>query len=94
MINENYWKLHGTIRKLKEKDNRCFVCGSDENIVPHHLKQVKQTSDDYYNENNIVLLCDEHHHQYHQEYSRVNPKTFSEFLKKKIKKSIKIKVVQ
>lgn len=59
--NPNYWKFLGTVRKLKEKENNCFVCGSTKNIVPHHIKQVKQTSDEYYSENNIVLLCDEHH---------------------------------
>lgn len=82
MANENYWKLQGTIRKLKKKDNKCFVCGSTEKIVPHHLKQVKQESEEYYSENNIVLLCDYHHHLYHRQYSDVNPKTFSEFLRK------------
>lgn len=80
--NPNYWKLQRTIKKLKEKDNRCFVCGSKEKIVPHHLKKVKQTSEEYYSENNIVLLCDVHHRQYHRQYSNVNPKTFSEFLRK------------
>ena len=80
--NPNYWKFLGTVRKLKEKENMCFICGSKENIVPHHIKQVKQTSDEYYSENNIVLLCDEHHHQYHNQYPNVNAKTFSEFLKR------------
>ena len=80
--NPNYWKLQGTVKKLKEKENKCFVCGTTKNIVPHHIKQVKHTSDEYYSENNIVLLCDEHHHQYHKQYPNVNAKTFSEFLKK------------
>ncbi|MBE6496379.1 MAG: HNH endonuclease [Methanobrevibacter thaueri] len=79
--NPNYWKLLGIVKKLKEKDNKCFVCGSKEKIVPHHLKKVKQTSDEYYSENNLILLCDKHHHQYHQQYSNVNPKTFCEFLR-------------
>lgn len=77
----NYWKFKGTVKKLKEKENKCFVCGSDENIVPHHLKQVKKRSEEYYNENNIVLLCDNHHHMYHNQYSNVNLKTFCEFFK-------------
>ena len=80
--NPNYWKLQGTIKKLKEKDNRCFVCGTSENIVPHHLKKVDNSSEEYYSEENLVLLCDEHHHQYHKKYSTVNPKTFSEFVRK------------
>ena len=79
--NPNYWKLLGTIQKLKEKENKCFICGSSENIVPHHLKQVKQTNNDYYSENNLVLLCDKHHHEYHKQYPEVNLKTFCEFLR-------------
>lgn len=80
--NPNYWKLKGTIKKLKDKEKKCFVCGSTENIVPHHLKKVNQASDEYYSEDNLVLLCDEHHHQYHQQYLDINPKTFCEFLRK------------
>ncbi len=79
--NPNYWKFKGTVKKLKEKENRCFVCGSTENIGPHHIKQVKQTHKDYYNEDNIVLLCDYHHHKYHKQYPHVNLKTFCEFFR-------------
>lgn len=80
-VNPNYWTLLGTIKKLKEKENKCFICGSTENIVPHHLRQVKQTTDEYYDEDNLVLLCDRHHHEYHQQYSKVNLKTFCEFFR-------------
>lgn len=38
--NPNYWKLMGTVKKLKEKDNLCFVCGSKKDIVPHYLKRL------------------------------------------------------
>lgn len=79
--NPNYWKLKGTINKLREKENKCFVCGSSENIVPHHIRKVKQTSEDYYSEDNLVLLCDYHHHKYHKEYCEVNLKTFCEFFR-------------
>lgn len=79
--NPNYWKLMGTVKKLKEKDSSCFVCGSKNDIVPHHLKKVNLTSDEYYSEDNLVLLCDYHHHKYHQQYPAVNLKTFCEFLR-------------
>ena len=91
MSQENYWKFQGTIKKLKQKDNRCFVCGTTKNIVPHHIRRVNQTSDDYYNESNIVLLCDDHHHQYHRQYPEVNAKTFGEFVKKNHNKKPTIK---
>lgn len=82
MTHQNFWKLLGTVKKLKEKDNRCFVCGSTENIVAHHIRKVEQDCEEYYSENNLVLLCDYHHHLYHRQYPNVNPKTFAEFLKK------------
>lgn len=79
--NPNYWKFQGTIKKLKEKENNCFICDSQKNIVPHHIKQVKKSHNDYYSEDNIVLLCDYHHHQYHKKYPNVNLKTFCEFFR-------------
>lgn len=79
--NPNYWKFQGTIKKLKEKENTCFICGSNKNIVPHHIKRVKNTHSDYYSEDNLVLLCNYHHHKYHREYPDVNLKTFCEFLR-------------
>ena len=79
--NPNHWKFLGTIQKLKEKENKCFICGSTKNIVPHHIKQVKQNNPEYYSENNLVLLCDRHHHEYHKKYPEVNLKTFCEFFR-------------
>lgn len=96
--NPNYWKFKGTIKKLKEKENKCFICGSDKNIVPHHLKRVKNTHSDYYSEDNLVLLCNYHHHKYHKQYPNVNLKTFCEFFRDnfvlKIKESEVNKVIK
>lgn len=93
MVNENYWKLQGTIKKLKEKENKCFICGSTKNIVPHHIKHVKNTHSDYYSENNLVLLCNYHHNKYHNEYSEINLKTFCEFFRDNFVLKIKEKDV-
>lgn len=90
MTHENYWKLQGTIKKLRKKSNKCFICGSTEEIVPHHIRQVKQETDDYFDENNLVLLCDYHHRRYHRQYHNVNAKTFCEFLRENILNPIKI----
>ena len=86
MSQENYWKLQSTIKNLKDEDNRCFVCGCKKEIVAHHIKKVSQESKEYYSRNNVVLLCDDCHHIYHQQYSEVNQKTFSEFVKKNLNK--------
>ena len=85
MTHENFWKLMGTVRKLKNKENKCFVCGSTEDIVPHHIRKVKQEIEDYYSEDNLVLLCDECHHRYHRQYPDVNSKTFCEFMRKNLR---------
>ena len=87
--NPNYWKFKGTIKKLEEKENNCFICGSEKNIVPHHIKKVKQSHADYYSEDNLVLLCDYHHHKYHKEYPNVNLKTFCEFFRENFMLKIK-----
>jgi hypothetical protein len=80
LTNGNFWKLLGTIKKLKDKGNKCLVCGSTEDIVAHHIKKADPNSKQYYSEDNLVLLCDYHHRLYHRQYPDVNPKTFNEFL--------------
>lgn len=81
MAHENYWKFKGTVKKLRDNENQCFICKSTENIVPHHIKSTKQNKDGYFNENNIILLCDYHHRDYHQKYPQVNAKTFCEYMR-------------
>ena len=88
MAHENFWKLLGTVQNLREKENKCFVCGSKESIVPHHIKRVKQESAEYYSEDNLLLLCDDCHHLYHQMYPKVNSKTFCDFMRKNLRNQI------
>ena len=77
-----YYDLGYTFNKLKKESDGCFVCGSKDNLEPHHLKQVKPSKSDYSEENNLVVLCNYCHHNYHSQYKKVNPKTFAAFVKK------------
>ncbi|MBR0369127.1 MAG: HNH endonuclease [Methanobrevibacter sp.] len=49
---------------------------------PHHLKKVKPSKELYANEDNIVIICKTCHNRYHNQYKRVNPKTFLLFARK------------
>ena len=48
-------------RKLRKKfikeNPRCEVCGSDQNVVPHHITPVHVNFEQELNENNLITLC-------------------------------------
>ena len=70
--------FQSTVQSLKQK---CFICGSEDEIEPHHIKQVKKSNELYSDESNIVILCKNHHRQYHNNYRPINQKTFAEFVR-------------
>lgn len=82
-----YYDFCGTVKKLKQE---CFICGTTENIEPHHIRRAKQRQEIYADEKNIVMLCRTHHKRYHNKYSNanVNPKTFAEYVKRQILKEV------
>ena len=80
-----YYEFQNTIRKLKKE---CFICGTKENIEPHHIKRVKAGKQEYKNPENIVMLCRKHHKRYHNKYKKTNQKTFAEYCLKQKNKEI------
>lgn len=70
--NPNYWKFKGTVKKLKEKDNKCFVCGSDENIVPHSINDKLYGVKNVRNQdvNKILEIKDYKEDYCHQNYKK------------------------
>jgi len=84
-----YYDLGYTFNRLKRQTGECFVCGSRENLEPHHLKQVKASKPDYCEENNLVVICKSCHKKYHNRYKKVNPKTFAEFIRKSCSDKVK-----
>ena len=77
--NRNYYDFCHTVDKLRKKDNTCFICGSKEDIEPHHIRKVKQSNQSYAREDNIVLLCRKCHKKYHYRHKNADPKSFIEF---------------
>lgn len=46
-------------RYLRFKDNKCLLCGKNNDLEVHHIiPQSRGGTDDW---NNVVTLCDEHH---------------------------------
>ena len=85
-----YYELNGVFNKLKKESNQCFICGSKEDLVPHHIKQVKPSKPEYSDEKNIVVLCRKCHKKYHKKYKKVNQKTFAEYVIKRNKHNINL----
>lgn len=79
-----YYKFLDLVKKMKQEDNSCFICGSTKNIKPHHINRVKESDRRYAEESNVVLLCGKHHHDFHKLYGSgrgVNGKNFTIFCK-------------
>lgn len=86
-----YYELLNTLKKL---DKECFICGANNNLQIHHIRQVKTSNSQYSSEDNIVFLCKYHHDKYHQQYSKVNQKTFALYcIRQKQKEINKIKKI-
>lgn len=86
-----YFKFLELVKKLRNEDDSCFICGSTKKVQPHHLPRFKENDQRYAEESNVVLLCGKHHHMFHQYYGSgkgVNPKNFSIFVKKEFEKLI------
>ena len=89
-----YYEFQHLIPKLISKQNgKCFVCGEEKNLEPHHLKKVKPGNSKYSDENNVIILCRKCHNKYHQKYNKkqnggINPKTFMIFKRDQDNKKI------
>lgn len=80
-----YYDLQNTLMRMKRE---CFICGTNEELQPHHIRQVKTTNSQYSDESNVVWLCKAHHKKYHRQYRKVNQKTFAEYCIRQKQKEI------
>lgn len=80
-----HWELQDWVNKLyQEYPNKCVICGSKQNLEPHHLLQVKPYEELYNSVSNGVLICHSCHNEYHEKYGgNVNPYTMIAFAKEK-----------
>lgn len=75
-----YWKLQDWVNKLFMIYNKCLICGSKENLEPHHVIQVKPYDKLYSDTNNGVILCKSCHKKYHEQYGgNINAGTLLKF---------------
>ena len=53
-----FYEFQNTINIVKrEQGYKCFICGSTDNLGPHHIKKVKQSNALYASKENVVILC-------------------------------------
>lgn len=87
-----YYEFLETVKKLRNENDSCFICGSTKRVNPHHIHKVKDSDKRFADRNNVVLLCGPHHHLFHQLYGSgkgVNCKNFAIFCKKEYEKRAK-----
>lgn len=55
-------------KKVIERDGKCVICGSRNELEAHHVFKVNHRDRIYYNINNGVTLCKKCHDDYHDRY--------------------------
>ena len=74
-------KLRKWAKRVKDRDKKCLVCDSTENLTAHHLFSKNVYKDIALSHENGVCLCKYHHDQFHQEYKdQCTPTNFKKFL--------------
>ncbi len=80
--NKSYKKWKKTVH---ERDhNRCVVCGSDKNIIAHHLFRYENYPALKHHEGNGVSMCVACHNEFHREYApkETTPANLIQFMNK------------
>ena len=84
-----HWKIQGWARDLLQENDKCIVCGSKENLVPHHVAKIDRYNSFYIDPANGVVMCEKCHKKYHNEYSEVSAKTLIKFVKRCLKNEMR-----
>lgn len=74
-----HWKLKSWARELLWQHEECVICGSRENLEPHHIIKCDSKNPMFFSHDNGVVLCHRCHNMYHRTYNEVNPHTFVKF---------------
>lgn len=53
----------GLVKKVIERDRKCMLCGTSNELVVHHIIPLTDGGTD--NLDNMITLCDRHHYLYH-----------------------------
>ena len=79
MVNYYFDMVH-TVGSMLKTTKDCFICGSKEELEPHHIRKVSKHHPDYCDSENIVILCRNCHLKYHKKYGDPSPKAFINFV--------------
>lgn len=56
------------VEKVIERDNKCVICGTRQNLEVHHVFKVNNYDDAYLDINNGITLCKSCHDNYHDKF--------------------------
>ena len=74
-------KLRKWAKRVKDRDRKCLVCDSTENLTAHHLLNKSHHPSIAFIDSNGVTLCEVCHNKFHREYkNNCNPENFKKFL--------------
>lgn len=70
-----------TVGKIAlQRNKKCWICGTKQNLEPHHIIHVNCYDELYNSLDHIAVLCSECHHKYHQKYNgEITFKTLLDF---------------
>ena len=54
-------------KTLKRDGNKCYLCGSDENLVVHHILYRRYHKDQTLNLDNLITVCRKCHYKIHKQ---------------------------
>ena len=75
--NSKVWK--DTRKKILNRDKTCMKCGSDKDLIIHHIIKREDNYDLAFNESNLITLCRECHSYYHTNFE-CNKSTFNQWM--------------
>ena len=74
-------KLRKWAKRVKDRDKKCLVCDSTENLTAHHLFGKGIYRGIAYETSNGATMCESCHNKFHNEYkNNCNPENFKKFL--------------
>lgn len=65
---------------MLKKSDRCIVCGTKENLVPHHIIPCNRYDSKFYDDENGAVMCRACHTHYHQTACTITPESLDEFI--------------
>lgn len=88
---QTYWKFREIANELLQEQSKCRICGSQKDLVLHHVIKCEHDEILYINPDNIIVLCNACHAEYHRNYPEISPESLIDFIVSKYEKKKKRK---